>query len=675
MAVTSNYSGKDIKVLEGLEPVRKRPGMYIGSTDARGLHHLAQEILDNSVDEAIAGYGAHIEIYRNAAKKEEYAKLVKCKSDEMGEQEIVVVDNGRGIPVDKHESGVSALEVVLTKLHAGGKFEETAYQASGGLHGVGSSAVNALSAIMRAVVKRDGKYHYVLLSKGEVVEHARIVSEAEFKSLFPLESKTLIEENESGTLVAFVPDAGIFSTTSFSHATLVNSIKDRAYLMANIHFVFHDTIKSLVQEYYFESGIRSLVQHLNRDKKPLHDVFYTTNSWTDEKTGKKIGAEVALQYNDAFYEKLESYVNVINTPDGGTHVNGFRIALNKVLKDYADKYKLLKEKETFTSEDLREGLTAVVFVKMPANDLQFESQTKTRLNNAEVQSAVYQIVKDALTNFLEENPKAGKTIVDKIMLAARARLAARAAKDAVIRKGALEGSGLPGKLADCQSKDAAECEIYLVEGDSAGGSAKQGRDRKFQAIFPLRGKILNTERARLNKIIETEELKNLIIALGAGIGETFNPEKLRYHRVIIMTDADVDGEHIAALCMTFFYRHLPEIIKDGYLYLAMPPLFRVSGGGVEEYVYTEAERDGVMEKIKTKNPKATINIQRYKGLGEMNPEQLWETTLNPQHRMLKRIALDEAEKVDKVFSVLMGDDVPPRKKFIQTHAQLANLDI
>ncbi|MBQ6436122.1 DNA gyrase subunit B [bacterium] len=671
---TAAYQASQIKVLEGLEPVRKRPGMYIGSTDSKGLHHLAREILDNAVDEAIAGFGHTIQMFHNPTP-ESYLQIVPNKKEVMGSEEIIIVDNGRGIPVDMHSSGVSALEVVLTKLHAGGKFEETAYQASGGLHGVGSSAVNALSAIMQVVVKRDNKYHYLALSQGEILDHVKVISTEKFQELFPVASQALINKYETGTLVSFVPDTSIFSTTKFSTNELVSILKDRAYLMARIYFELNDTVAHINRHYYFENGIRSLVEHINRSKKPMHQVFYVNKAWSDEETHKHIGVEVSLQYNDSYSERLESYVNVIPTPDGGTHVTGFRAALLKVLKDYADKNKLLKEKENFTSEDLKEGLTAVVFVKMPANDLQFEGQTKSRLNTSEAHTAVYQIVKDALTDFLEENPKDAKAIISKIVLTANARMAARAAKDAVIRKNAFEGGGLPGKLADCQSRNAEECEIYIVEGDSAGGSAKQGRDRKFQAIFPLRGKILNTERARLHKVVETEELKNLIIALGAGIGETFKPEKLRYHRIILMTDADVDGEHITTLGLTFFYRHLPEIIKGGYLYVAMPPLFKVTDGKTVNYVYTEAERDQAIAKIKAKKPNATINVQRYKGLGEMNAEQLWETTMNPANRMLKRITLDDVEQMNNTFSVLMGDEVIPRRRFIQSHARLANLDI
>ncbi len=667
----SHYQASEIKVLEGLEPVRKRPGMYIGSTDARGLHHLAKEILDNAVDEAIAGYGKKIQLYLSPLTDEQ-VKLISDK--EAGDQSITVVDEGRGIPVDMHASGVSALEVVMTKLHAGGKFEETAYQASGGLHGVGSSAVNALSTLLQVIVKRDNKFHYQAHSRGIPFEKVKVISEAEVIKMFPQQSAQFIK-NKTGTLLSFVPDPTIFSTTKFSHHTLINVVKDRAYLMAGIYFEFSDLLLNTNQHYYYESGIRSLVEHINMTKKSLHDVMYVNQVWEDDQTHKKIGVEIALQYNDSYNERLESYVNVIHTPDGGAHVNGFRTALGYVLRDYAKKYGLLKEKESFTPDDMKEGLAAVIFVKMPSNDLQFESQTKTKLNNSEAQTAVYQILKDGFTTFLEENPKAGKTIIDKIMLSARARMAARAAKDAVIRKGVLEGSTLPGKLADCQSRDAAEAEIYIVEGDSAGGSAKQGRDRKFQAIFPLRGKILNTERARLDKIIASEEVKNLVIALGAGIGETFNPEKLRYHRIILMNDADVDGEHITTLGLTLFFRHLPQIVEQGYLYIAMPPLYKIKHGKTEKYVYSDSEKDAYTKEMLAKNKDEKFGIQRYKGLGEMNPEQLWDTTMNPEFRMLKRVTIADAVKADQTFTTLMGDDVAPRKKFIQSHAKLATIDI
>lgn len=677
-----NYQASQIKVLEGLEPVRKRPGMYIGSTDTKGLHHLVKEILDNSVDEAIAGFGKTIQLFRN--KTTDYHRELflahpnnkgkQSDAKEMADQVITVVDNGRGIPTDMHESGVSAMEIVMTKLHAGGKFEESAYKASGGLHGIGSSAVNALSSLMQVAVKRDNKYFYQSHSRGIPALKVGQISEEELIRRFPETAAALIK-HESGSMVQFVVDPTIFSTVEYNHKNMVSIVKDRAYLMAGIYFKFFDALENVEQHFYFEGGIRSLVQHLNMSKKPLHSVFYTSSDWQDPDTGKMIGVELALQYNDTYNEHTESYVNVIHTPDGGTHVQGFRLALGRVMRDYAEKNNLIKEKEAFVADDLREGLTAVVFVKMPANDLQFESQTKSKLNNQEAQTAVYQVFKDAFNTYLEENPKVGRIIIEKILISARARLAARAAKDAVIRKGLLEGVSLPGKLADCQARTPEESEIYVVEGDSAGGSAKQGRDRRFQAIFPLRGKILNTERARLDKIVASEELKNLVVALGCGIGESFNIEKLRYHRIILMNDADVDGEHITTLGLTFFFRHLKQIIDSGYLYVAMPPLYKISFGKEEKYVYSDEDKEVLLKEILEKNPDAKIGLQRYKGLGEMNPEQLWTTTMDPKTRMLKKINITDAQKSDDAFSVLMGDEVAPRKKFIQSHAYMAQLDV
>lgn len=671
MTDTSKYQAAQIKVLEGLEPVRKRPGMYIGSTDSKGLHHLAKEILDNGVDEALAGFGKKIQLFRTIISE---AEMKLAPIEQKKAQVITIIDNGRGIPTDMHPSGVSALEVVMTKLHAGGKFEDQAYKASGGLHGVGSSAVNALSVLTQVVVVRGEKYYYQAYSKGIPKDKVKIIKESKVVELFPTQSKDFINY-QTGTLVSFIPDETIFNTIEFSHKTLISIVKDRAYLMAGLYFELIDDIEKVRKHFYFEGGIKSLVQHININRKPLHKVFYATGEWKDSNSHKQIAMEIALQYNDSYNERLESYVNVIKTPDGGTHLQGFKNALSKVLRDYANEHKLLKEKEGFVSDDLKEGLTAVIFIKMSANDLQFESQTKTKLNNSEAQTAVYQVFKDTFTTFLEENPKVGKIIIEKVMLSARARMAARAAKNAVIRKGALETSTLPGKLADCQSKIAADCEIYIVEGDSAGGSAKQGRDRKFQAIFPLRGKILNTERARLDKIVAFEELKNLVIALGCGINETYNEEKLRYHRIILMNDADVDGEHITTLGLTFFFRHMREIIEKGYLYVAVPPLYKISSGKTEKYVYSDDEKEVLIKKIKSANENAKIGIQRYKGLGEMNPEQLWETTMNPEHRMLKKIIIDDFDKADRTFDTLMGNDVPPRKKFIQTRAKLAELDI
>lgn len=669
---SNKYRATEIKVLEGLEPVRKRPGMYIGSTDSRGLHHLVKEILDNAVDEAIAGYGKKIQLFRSPLTEEEQSA---AEDQDLGDHSITVVDSGRGVPVDKHESGVSALEVVMTKLHAGGKFEETAYKASGGLHGIGSSAVNALSGLMQVISKREGGYYYQSYSKGNPHRKVTEIKEAEVKKLFPHQSKKLIRKN-SGTLVHFIPDKSIFSTTKFSHKKLAQIVKDRAYLMAGIYFTLDDRVKNVNKHYYFENGIRSLVSHLNGGKDTIHDVFYTEDSWKDKESDLEIGVEIAVQYNDSYRERVDSYVNVIKTPDGGTHVNGFTMSLSRVLRDYAEEHDFLRKGESFVASDIKEGLTAVVFVKMPSNDLQFESQTKTKLNNSEAQSAVYRVFKKDFSTFLEENPGVGKNILNKILLSARARKAARAAKDAVTRKGVLEGSSLPGKLADCQSTNPAESEIYIVEGDSAGGSAKQGRDRKFQAIFPLRGKILNTERARIDKVVRFKELKQLVIALGAGIGDTFNIDDIRYHRIILMNDADVDGEHITTLGLTFFFRHLPEVIKAGYLYVAVPPLYKITHGqSFEQYVYTEEERQRVIKKYLKKHKNAHIDVQRYKGLGEMNPKQLWNTTMNPETRILKQITIEDTQNADQTFSILMGDKVPPRKKFIQTHAQMAELDV
>ena len=678
----NNYQAEQIKILEGLEPVRKRPGMYIGSTDANGLHHLVKEILDNAVDEAIAGFGDTIQLFRDPISdlhrelflKHQANKKLKAEEKELADQVITVVDSGRGIPVEKHASGVSAMEVVMTKLHAGGKFESKAYKVSGGLHGIGSSAVNALSCLMQVAVKRNNKYYYQYHSRGIPAAPVTEISETELIAKFPQQSQDFVNY-ESGTIVQFIADPLIFKQISYNPKTIIDIVKDRAYLIAGIYFQLFDRITNIEQHFYFEGGIRSLVEHINMSKKSLHRVFYLNDQWTDEETKKEIGIEIALQYNDSYKERVESYVNVINTPDGGTHVQGFRLALGRVIRDYAEKNGMIKEKENFVADDLREGLTAVVFVKMPSNDLQFESQTKAKLNNAEAQTAVYRVFKKHFATYLEEHPKVARTIVEKVLISARARLAARAAKDAVIRKGLLEGLSLPGKLADCQSNKPEESEIYIVEGDSAGGSAKQGRDRHFQAIFPLRGKILNTERARLDRIVASDELKNLVIALGCGIGDSFDETKLRYHRIILMNDADVDGEHITTLGLTFFFRHLPEVIEKGYLYVAMPPLFKITFNKEEFYAYSEEEREMQIKKILATNPNAKIGIQRYKGLGEMNPEQLWSTTMNPASRVLKKIDIEDANKADTTFDVLMGSEVAPRKKFIQSRAKMAELDV
>ncbi len=657
MKKTSNskkeYTAKHIKVLEGLEPVRKRPGMYVGSTDSKGLHHLVAEIVDNSVDEAIAGFGKNV--------------WVVLRSD----GSVSVCDDGRGIPVEMHKTGVSALEVAMTKLHAGGKFDEIAYQASGGLHGVGASAVNALSQHMRVIVKRDGQYYSQEYKIGSPQHPVKTISESETVKEIPSFFESF-KNNQSGTYTHFTADKTIFKESKFSYKKVKNMLRERAYLVKGLFFHLLDESTNRQTHFYFEGGIQSLVVHMNRNKKTLHQPIYFTGSWQEDPLS--IGVEAAMQYTDAYSENIETFANVINTRDGGTHLTGFRMALTKVVKDYAIRTGIAKtEKDGFTGDDLKEGLTAVVFVKMSASDIQFESQTKTKLNNSEAQSAVYSVVKKHLEEFLEEHPSEARIIVGKIMLAARARLAARAAKDAVIRKGALDGLSLPGKLADCQEKDPAKSEIFIVEGDSAGGSAKQARDRGFQAIYPLRGKMLNTERARLDKIVDTEEIKNLIIALGAGIGETFNIKKLRYHRVILMNDADVDGEHITTLGLTLFFRHLKEIVSNGYLYIAMPPLFKVQQQKEVMYTFSDQEKETAVKNFRKNSAK--ITIQRYKGLGEMNPEQLWKTTMNPKTRILKQVSIEDGAKADMVFSTLMGDEVPPRRRFIQTHAKLATLDI
>lgn len=654
---SSDYSAQQIQVLEGLEPVRKRPGMYIGSTDVYGLHEALREIIDNSVDEALAGFGKNVWITLNK------------------DGSATVSDDGRGIPTDIHPvHKKSALELVMTQLHAGGKFGGSAYKISGGLHGVGASVVNALSDWLWVEVRRDGKIYKQSYARGIAKSGVEAIKDS-------LVETPAVRKLQSGTTTTFYPDVSIFKEFDQTSEDGVQSyawdfdfikkiIRERAYLVPKLYFHFQDIRKEPLKEvnFYFEGGIVSLVEKLNDNKVALHKAIYIN------KTDDDVQVEVALQYNDTYTENVESFVNVINTVNGGTHLTGFRMALTRAINDYGKKTGIIKaDSDSFVGDDMKEGLTAVVFIKMPQDKIQFEGQTKGKLGNSEIQSVVNTIVKEALTMYFEENPSDGKRILEKINLAAKARLAAKAAKEAVIRKGALEGSTLPGKLADCQEKNPAISELYLVEGDSAGGSAKQGRDRKFQAILPLKGKILNTERARLDKMIEHEEIKNLIIALGSGIGDTTNMEKLRYHRVIIMTDADVDGAHIETLILTFFYRHLPDIIRNGYLYVAIPPLYKISRGKDVRYAYDDLEKDGVLKEMKTGN--ANIMVQRYKGLGEMNPEQLWETTMNPVNRMLKQVAIGDAEEADAVFTMLMGDEVPPRKHFIQTNAISATLDI
>ena len=639
----SSYTARDIQVLEGLEPVRRRPGMYIGSTDIHGLHELVKEIIDNSVDEALAGFAKNVWIVIGRDEK------------------ITVVDDGRGIPVEPHPKvKKSTLEVTMTMLHTGAKFGTGAYKISGGLHGVGASAVNALSDWMRVEVRRDHKIYSQEYKRGKPTTKVSQTTTTLIPSIF--------KTPKTGTTTVFLPDKSIFSTIKTDFKTLAKKIKERAYLVAGLFFHFYDQRTNQELHYYFDGGIESLVRHLNRDKNAINlKPFYVSRD------SNGILVEAAIQYNDGYSETIESFANVINTAEGGTHLTGFRMALTRAINDYARKNSYLKDKDdNLTGDDMREGLTAVIAIKMNSENLQFEGQTKTKLGNAEIQPAVNQVVKEAIDTYLEENPQDARRIMEKVILASKARLAARAAKEAVLRKGALEGMTLPGKLTDCQERDPALSEIYIVEGDSAGGSAKQGRDRKFQAILPLRGKILNTERARLDKILEFEEIKTLIIALGTGIGDTVNIDKIRYHRVVIMTDADVDGEHIRTLLLTFFFRYLPQIIERGYLYIAQPPLYKITSGKELYYAYSDEEKDQTL-KIKTNGRSSTI--QRYKGLGEMNPEQLWETTMNPTSRTMKKVNIEDAAEADRVFSMLMGNEVPPRKRFIQTHAKMATLDI
>ncbi len=639
MPKDDSYTAENIQVLEGLEPVRKRPGMYIGSTDEKGLLHLFKEIVDNSVDEALVGYGKKI--------------MVSINKD----GSLTVEDEGRGIPTDinpKHK--ISGVELAMTRLHAGGKFDAQAYAKSGGLHGVGAAATNALSTWMSVEVQQKGKIFKQTYKRG--------VADGPLKEIG--------KSTKTGTKTTFLPDPEIFSTTEWDYKKIKDELRKWAYLVPKLHFILKNEVTGEEFNFYFEGGIKALVSHINQSREPISDVFYVSKEV--ETSLAPIGIEVAMQYNEDFGERLESYVNIIETPDGGTHVAGFRSALTRAVNDYGKKIGAIKEgQESFIGDDLREGLVAVVYVKMAADKLQFESQTKTKLNNGEIQPAVYSVVKEALDSWFEESPRDGKAILEKVFLAAKARLAAKAAKEAVIRKGALEGSALPGKLADCQSRDPETSELFIVEGDSAGGSAKQGRDRKFQAILPLFGKVLNTERARIDQIIESDKFKSLIIAIGAGIADQFNIEKLRYHRIIIMADADVDGSHIKCLYLTFLYRHLKALVENGHVYVALPPLYKVEWGkGNKRYVYNDAEKEALVKEL---GPDVKLNIQRYKGLGEMNAEELWETTLNPANRILKQVTVGDLEQADETFQMLMSDEVPPRRRFIQTHAKTANLDI
>ena len=640
------YSASNIQVLEGLEAVRKRPAMYIGDISEKGLHHLVYETVDNSIDEALAGYCTHIE-------------GTICTDNS-----IIVQDNGRGIPVDMHpKEHRSALEVVMTVLHAGGKFDKGSYKVSGGLHGVGVSCVNALSTKMVSQVFRDGKIYRQEYAKGKPVTGVDVIGETDLR----------------GTRQQFWPDASIFTTTTYRYEILANRLRELAYLNAGITITLTDERpddegNTRTDVFHSDLGLRQFVRYIDSSRTHLFDDVIYLNT---EKNG--IPIEVAIMYNTSYSENLHSYVNNINTIEGGTHLVGFRTAVTRVLKRYAEETaskQLEKAKVEITGEDFREGLTAVISVKVA--EPQFEGQTKTKLGNSEVAGAVNQAVGEALTYYLEEHPKEAKLIVDKVILAATARVAARKARESVQRKSPMAGGGLPGKLADCSSKDPAECELFLVEGDSAGGSAKQGRSRATQAILPLRGKILNVEKAMWHKAFESDEVNNIIQALGIrfGLGEDSkeaNLDKLRYHKIIIMADADVDGQHIATLIMTLFYRYMPQIIQDGYLYIAMPPLYRCTKGKIEEYCYTDRDRQLFMDKYGDGSEDG-IKTQRYKGLGEMNPDQLWETTMCPETRLLKQVSLENAADADYVFSMLMGDDVGPRREFIEEHAIYANID-
>lgn len=636
MAQPQNYDAASIQVLEGLEAVRRRPGMYVGGTDSKALHHLVYEVVDNSIDEALAGACDHIEIAIHP------------------DSSVTVQDNGRGIPVDIHpEKKISALTVVMTTLHAGGKFGGGGYKVSGGLHGVGVSAVNALSEWCEVEVRREGKVHFQRFERGYPQEAVKVIGKA--------------KETETGTKTTFKFDTTIFKDNlDFRFDTLVQRFREMAFVTRGVTIHFLDERANREMTFYFEGGITSFVRYLNRNRQTLHPVMFA------EKQVEGIGIEAAVQYTDAFTESVYSFANTINTIDGGTHMTGLRSALTRVINDYARKNGLLKDADNFTGDDTREGLTAIVSIKHP--DPQFESQTKVKLMNPEVQTYVTQVVGGAFTAFLEENPQAAKAIIAKCLTSSRARDAARKARDLVIRKSALESLTLPGKLADCSERDSRKTELYIVEGDSAGGSAKQGRDRHFQAILPLRGKILNTERARLDKILGNNEVKSLISALGTGIGDSMDLAGLRYGRVIIMTDADVDGSHIRTLLLTFFFRYMPQLIDDGHLYIAQPPLYRIEQKKQVRYLYSDTEKDNYFSQLGKDGEKTTV--QRYKGLGEMNPSQLWETTMNPENRTLLLVTVEDAAEADRTFDMLMGDAVDPRRKFIQTHAKkVRNLDI
>ena len=633
-AVEADYGAEQIQILEGLEAVRMRPGMYIGSTSERGLHHLVYEVVDNSIDEALAGYCDHIDV-----------TIHKDNS-------ITVVDNGRGIPVDMHESGKPAVEVVLTVLHAGGKFGGDGYKVSGGLHGVGVSVVNALSTSMEVQVKRDGKIYEIAFERGVTTKPLTVVGTT----------------TETGTRVHFVPDPEIFSVTTYSYETLRHRLRELSFLNHGITIGLHDERVEPVrsEQFHFDGGISSFVEHLNRKKEVLNPEPIYFNGVKDDTV-----VEIAMQYNDSYQENIYSFVNNINTEEGGTHLAGFKLALTRAANDFARKQGILKDKDSnLSGDDVREGLTCVISLKI--REPQFEGQTKTKLGNSEVRGIVDSIVTEGLSEYFDENPAITKRIIEKAIMASRAREAARKARELTRRKNALEVSSLPGKLADCSVKDPEQAEIYLVEGDSAGGSAKQGRDRRFQAILPLRGKILNVEKARLDKIFANAEIRTMITAFGTGISEDFDLSKRRYGKIIIMTDADVDGAHIRTLLLTFLYRYMKPLIEHGHVYIAQPPLYQIRKGKKHWYTYSDDELSKKLDEV----GRDGVTVQRYKGLGEMNPEQLWETTMDPEGRTMLRVEMEDAEEADELFTILMGDKVEPRRQFIEENAKLVrNLDI
>ncbi|MBN2368224.1 DNA topoisomerase (ATP-hydrolyzing) subunit B [Candidatus Woesearchaeota archaeon] len=625
----SDYSAKDITVLASMDAIRKRPGMYIGSTGPRGLHHLIYEVVDNSIDEAMAGFCDNI-------------KVIIHKNGKAS-----IVDNGRGIPVDMHPKYKRpALEIIMTKLHSGGKFDKTTYKVSGGLHGVGLAVVNALSTELEIFVKKSGKLYTQKYSRGHIKSELKVIGES----------------SETGTMVTFLPDKEVFAVTEFQFDVLASRLRELAFLNKGLKIQILDERTSESKEFLYEGGLKSFVDFLNKNKNPIHEPIYF------EKEKNNVSVEVAMQYNSAYTDSIFSFVNNINTIEGGSHLSGFKTAVTRTINNYSDKNKTSDVR--LSSDDVREGLTAVVSVKVP--EPQFEGQTKTKLGNSEVKGIVDSIVSEALATFLEENPAIASSIINKAVSAAKAREAARKARELVRRKSLLEGSTLPGKLADCSEKDPTKCELYIVEGDSAGGSAKQARNRAFQAILPLRGKVLNTEKARLNKILKNNEILAIITALGSGIDAEFDISNLRYHKIIIMTDSDVDGSHISILLLTFFFRYLRELIEKGHIYLALPPLYLIKKGKTSMYAQDEDEKERLIKEL----GKQGMNIQRYKGLGEMNPEQLWETTMDPEKRYLKKVTIEDAIEADKSFSDLMGEDVEQRRKFIQENAMnVVNLDV